>query len=92
MPPDEVLNEVAGYLKQFLSRSRVQLKSDMLVRAHTLFMTNIEVFQCEIENEKISQEIRLDALKFEEVNKKQLDITIRNTYISLAVSVVLPKQ
>ncbi|KAK3834952.1 MAG: hypothetical protein J3R72DRAFT_451872 [Linnemannia gamsii] len=61
-----------------------QVNSDLVLAAHRLFMQNYDVFKAEIVNEKMMQEIQLDTMRFENVNKKQLDITIRNTYITLA--------
>ncbi|KAF9367467.1 hypothetical protein CPB97_005713, partial [Podila verticillata] len=55
-----------------------------IICAQRVLMQNYDVFKAEVENEALIQEIRLDTLRSENVNKKQLDITIRNSYITLA--------
>ncbi|KAG0300721.1 hypothetical protein BGZ98_008960 [Dissophora globulifera] len=82
-PASNVLRKVYAYIKGRLNDVQA-LNLELIVVAGTLFMQKYDKFKCEVENEKINQEIRLDRLRFEEVNKKELDITIRNTYITLA--------
>ncbi|KAG0318456.1 hypothetical protein BGZ97_003755 [Linnemannia gamsii] len=83
-----VLRGMCRYIAQLIPEENPTVNSQMIIDAHNLFMTNFNVFTAEVENEKIQQEIKLDAFKSDYVNKKQLEITIRNTYITLAGMIV----
>lgn len=77
------LEDIQAHMVQQTGHNEKIMTTPILC-VHKLLMQNFDVFQAEVENEALIQEIRLETLRFENVNKKQLDITIRNTYITLA--------
>ncbi|KAI8606176.1 hypothetical protein EDD21DRAFT_361701 [Dissophora ornata] len=83
-----VLQSTCRYMRQQASVVDQAIDPQLIIDAQILFMKNYDVFKAEIENEKMLEEIKLDTLRFENVNKRQLDITIRNTYITLAGVIV----
>lgn len=56
--------------------------------AYTLFSKRIIIFKYKIENLKILEEIKLERLKYEIINKKQISINNRNSYFTL-IAIVL---
>ena len=100
----DVLQRVCRHLRTQVATSQ-PINQGLVITAEAKFAENRDVFKAEIENEKMLQEMRLETLRFENVNKRQLDITLRNTYITLAgmiitalltivniiVSIVIPK-
>lgn len=56
--------------------------------AYTLFSKSIIIFKYKIENLKILEEIKLERLKYEIINKKQISINNRNSYFTL-IAIVL---
>ncbi|KAF9996494.1 hypothetical protein BGZ80_007228, partial [Entomortierella chlamydospora] len=77
------LDNFCSYLVQQTGKKQ-RVMQGPIICAQRVFMQNFDSFKAEVDNEKLLQEIQLDTLRFENVNKKQLAITIRNTYITLA--------
>lgn len=60
----------------------------LMVDAHKLFIQNFDIFKCEIENKKIQYEIKLERLKYETINKKQLNFTLAGIILTALLTIV----
>ncbi|KAG9064954.1 hypothetical protein KI688_003216 [Linnemannia hyalina] len=77
----QLLHCTCDYLTR-VGQAAARFDPQLFVDAETLFRTRLEEFRAEIENERMLQEIRLETLKFENVNKRQLDNAVLLTCIT----------
>ena len=55
----------------------------LAVDAHALFTRRFDILMSEIENATILEEIKLEKMKYETINSKQLKFMYRNSHITL---------